>query len=66
MMATTSVQLQIKWGGGGVGEGSRIYNTGCRALLVKLGFGEENTSVAYDNHSPLFSNCVYGHEMIDY
>ena len=53
-------------GGGGGGEGSRIYNTGCRALLVKLGFGEENTSVAYDNHSPLFSNCVYGHEMIDY
>ena len=25
--------------------GSRIYNTGCRALLVKLGLGEENTSV---------------------
>ena len=25
--------------------GSRIYKTGCRALLVKLGLGEENTSV---------------------
>ena len=43
VLATTSVQLQIKWGGGG--GGSRIYNTGCRALLIKLGLGEENTSV---------------------
>ena len=27
------------------GGGSRIYKTDCRALLIKLGLGEENTSV---------------------
>ena len=25
--------------------GSRIYKTDCRALLIKLGLGKENTSV---------------------
>ena len=50
VLATTSVQLQIKRrGGGGGGGGSRIYNTGCRALLVKLGWREENTSVREKN-----------------
>ena len=34
---------------------SRIYNTGCRALLVKLGLGEENTSV---KEKSVF-NCIF-------
>ena len=38
MLATTSVQLN-KIGG------SRIYNTGSRALLVKLDLGVETTTV---------------------
>ena len=39
VLATTSVQLQIKWGE------VEFFNTDCRALLVKLGLGEESTSV---------------------
>ena len=39
MLATISVQLQKKIGG------SEIYKTDCRALLIKLGLGEEHTSV---------------------
>ena len=38
VLATTSVQLQIKWGE------VEFITIGCRALL-KLGLGEENTSV---------------------
>ena len=39
LLATTSVQLK-KWG-----EVELSYKTDCRALLIKLGLGEENTSV---------------------
>ena len=41
VLATTSVHCYKNWGAGG----SRIYKTDCRALLIKLGLGEENTSV---------------------